>query len=268
MPAHATRRSRAPAARSPSAWDDAEQTALAAGRRLLRPGSHRLAGGRHRRSGGSGHRRHRSTTVSTLNNGAQAQCGAALLTATANRCDAVLAAESGHIRNLAEDSDGSILAADKAAAERSVLDGLVRHHRFRLPDHRDRSRDRRGGRRSHGQSGARHDRRPGRVVRPVLDDLADRHHRVSRQGADADLHGRVAVSLLRAARLGQQGRHVLPGRRRMLGGADVLGAGLRSEREPRRRRQPEQRVDGLRRPEQPRQPVPRLEHGVRVLLQL
>ncbi len=54
-----------------------------------------------------------------LNNGSQAQCGADLLSATASRCDAVLAAEGHHLGNLAADSDGSMLADDKTAAEES-----------------------------------------------------------------------------------------------------------------------------------------------------
>jgi len=101
-----------------AAWDDAEQAALADGVDcsdlaltasqavdIVDPAAQDIAG--------------QINDGLDTNNGAQAQCGAALLTATANRCDAFFAAESGHIRNLSGDSDGSILAADKAAAEQT-----------------------------------------------------------------------------------------------------------------------------------------------------
>ncbi len=52
-----------------------------------------------------------------LNDDTEAHCGWALLAATAQRCEAVLSAESRHLRNLAGDFDESILNAEKAAAE-------------------------------------------------------------------------------------------------------------------------------------------------------
>ena len=173
----------------------------------------------------------------------EATCGRKLLEASGELCRRLLRAEGDYIDEPAKDAHG----ARRAGAARTAVATFDRlFARWQsgpaCPSTASADGVRALVRRPRRRAGHRHHGVAERRRRAVHDDLADRRDPVP-QGSDYSavcMDGSPYHFFVKRGSV-NKAAGVLPGRRRVLGAAHLLGAGVRHQRQSERRRQPEQR---------------------------